>query len=148
MLSPARVKQDVYYKIVDHNVAHEIIDGEVIIIHFDTGNYYSLEGIAAQMWQWFAARASRQQILDAFQDLESRQIQNLDEFIDFLLKEELLMITDVAPEQQSTLPLPKREVPFQSPRFTKYNDMQILLMSDPLHDVDETGWPNLEEDKV
>ena len=150
MLSPARVKQDVYYKIVDHNVAHEIIDGEVIIIHFDTGNYYSLEGIAAQMWQWFAARASRQQILDAFQDLQPRQIQHLDEFIDFLLKEELLMTTEPGAESESpsTSSLPKHEVPFQSPKYTKYNDMQVLLMSDPLHDVDETGWPNLEEDKV
>jgi len=32
---------------------------------------------------------------------------------------------------------------FVSPVLHKYNDMQELLAADPIHDVDGTGWPNI-----
>ena len=32
--------------------------------------------------------------------------------------------------------------PFEAPILNKYNDMQELLLLDPIHDVDEAGWPN------
>ena len=31
--------------------------------------------------------------------------------------------------------------PFEAPRLTKYTDMRDLLVLDPIHDVDESGWP-------
>jgi len=140
--------QEFYYTIASHKVAHEIIDGEAIVIHFDTGNYYSLAGIASQLWQWFAAGATRQQILDAFQDLQSDQIQSIDAFTDALVKEEILEKNVADAGRQPTSPLPSHEVAFEEPKFSKYNDMQNLLLSDPIHDVDETGWPNVETDTV
>ena len=32
---------------------------------------------------------------------------------------------------------------FQKPTFEKYTDMQQLLLLDPIHDVDDTGWPHV-----
>jgi Coenzyme PQQ synthesis protein D (PqqD) len=142
------VEPDFYFHISDNKVAHEIIDGEAIVIHFESGNYYSLQGIAAQLWQWFASRASRREILDAFQDLSPDQIQSFDSFTEALVKEEILEKSVASADRQPTSPLPKRKVPFELPSFSKYNDMQNLLLSDPIHDVDETGWPNLKADKV
>lgn len=136
---------DIYYKIIEHKVAHEIIDGEAVVIHFDTGNYYSLNGISSQLWQWLAARATRRQILDAFQPLSPAQIQSFDDFMDSLAAEEVVEKTPAEPGQQPSSPLPAGQVPFELPAFVKYNDMQNLLMSDPIHEVDETGWPHLPE---
>ena len=31
---------------------------------------------------------------------------------------------------------------FEAPKLSKYTDMEQLLLLDPVHDVDETGWPN------
>ena len=31
---------------------------------------------------------------------------------------------------------------FTAPVLSKYTDMEQLLLLDPIHDVDETGWPN------
>lgn len=31
---------------------------------------------------------------------------------------------------------------FPAPRLERYTDMQDLLLLDPIHDVDERGWPN------
>ena len=30
---------------------------------------------------------------------------------------------------------------FNAPALQKYSDMQELLLLDPIHDVDEAGWP-------
>jgi hypothetical protein len=139
------MEQTAFYRIVSQKVAHEIIDGEVIVIHFDTGDYFSMEGVSSQVWQWLAAGASRRQIRDAFRDLQPEQVESLDAFIASLVKEELIEETAGQPPAPS---LPKGEVAFEAPKFMKYNDMQNLLMSDPIHDVDETGWPNLEADNV
>ena len=32
--------------------------------------------------------------------------------------------------------------PFVAPELKRYADMQDLLLLDPVHDVDEKGWPN------
>jgi len=130
-----------YYKILDKKVAHEIIDGEAIIIDFDTGNYYSLNGIAADIWQWVASGASRQQIIDAFREIQPDQIQGLDAFFDQLVKEQILEKSEGNSETNPLAVVPTGEIPFHLPALEKYNDMQALLLSDPIHEVDETGWP-------
>jgi hypothetical protein len=32
--------------------------------------------------------------------------------------------------------------PHATPTITRYDDLQMLLQIDPVHDVDATGWPN------
>ena len=134
---------EISYQIIEHKVAHEIIDGEAIVIHFDSGNYYSFTGLSSQLWQWIAAGATRRQILEAFQPLTPEQIHAFDEFMDSLVAEEILAIVPAPEGRQPLSPLPAGEVPFAPPAFVKYNDMQNLLISDPIHEVDETGWPHL-----
>lgn len=140
------MESETYYRIVDSKVAHEIIDGEAIIIHFDTGNYYSLNGISSRMWEWFEARASRTQIHEAFKPMTIDQAKGLDAFIENLVQEGILEKTSSGADSPATLP--RHEIPFELPTLSKYNDMQVLLLSDPIHDVDETGWPNLEADSA
>ena len=37
---------------------------------------------------------------------------------------------------------PAAELPnFERPKLGKYTDMQDLLLADPIHEVDEQGWP-------
>ena len=31
--------------------------------------------------------------------------------------------------------------PFEPPTLSKYKDMQDMLLLDPVHDVEEAGWP-------
>jgi hypothetical protein len=44
--------------------------------------------------------------------------------------------------------VPAARQPYEAPALHKYNDMQDLLLLDPVHDVDETGWPNISPEKV
>jgi hypothetical protein len=135
------MEPELSYRIIEQKVAHEVIDGEAVVIHFETGNYYSLTGLSSQVWQWFATRATRSQIIEALGPLTPAQIQSLDDFIESLVKEGIL----AKDPQVEPGPAPaKYEGPFEPPRFEKYHDMQNLLLSDPIHDVDATGWPNLD----
>lgn len=45
----------------------------------------------------------------------------------------------------STTPNPDK-LHFEEPIFHKYTDMEDLLLLDPIHDVDETGWPKPHQD--
>jgi hypothetical protein len=133
------------FHVANTKVAHEIIDGEAVVIHLETGHYYSLTGLSAQLWQWFAAGASRGQILDALDPLTEQQVASVDQFIHSLVAEGILEPGAGAAESG---PLPKYGAAFEAPAFAKYNDMQNLLLSDPIHDVDETGWPHLDPGAV
>lgn len=35
---------------------------------------------------------------------------------------------------------------FETPALHKYSDMQDLLLLDPIHEVDDTGWPSPKND--
>jgi hypothetical protein len=137
---------DTRFKIIDHKVAHEIIDGEAVVIHFDSGNYYSMNGVSSQVWQWLAAGASRRQILGAFRELTPEQVQSIDGFAESLVTEEVLQRLPEPTAAESLPEVPAHTLTFEEPKFVKYNDMQNLLLSDPIHDVDEMGWPNLAPD--
>jgi hypothetical protein len=40
-----------------------------------------------------------------------------------------------------------KEHRFEIPALEKYTDMEELLLLDPIHEVDETGWPNIAPDQ-
>jgi len=58
------------------------------------------------------------------------------------LLEEGLIVPAPADNPGSPLPVPERSsVGFSTPTMSVYTDMEDLLLLDPIHDVDETGWP-------
>lgn len=138
-----------HYLIAEKDIAHEIIDGEAIIIHFDSGNYYSLNGMAATFWEWLEAGATYGEMTGAFQNLTEDDIAEINGFVEGLVRENILARVDEplpANRPADRLP-PKSQLVFQAPRFDKYNDMQHLLLSDPIHEVDEErGWPHAQPD--
>ena len=62
-----------------------------------------------------------------------------------LQQENLIVPVDVAGDIDFTKLAPSHnghEKPsFNPPSLNKYSDMQELLLLDPIHDVDEAGWP-------
>lgn len=128
---------DFRYQIPTGKVAHETIDGEVIVLQFDTGFYFSLSNNAARIWQWITDGASWGEIRNAFEPLTAEQAAALDAFGEQLLGDNLVSKVDAA----GAIGLPRGEVRFEIPKMEKYGDMQDLLLADPIHEVDETGWP-------
>ncbi len=134
---------NVYYQIPEGQVAHEIIEGEVIILRFDTGFYFSLNGSAVNLWQWLSEGASWQQMLEAFEPLTPDQTATLEAFMERLVKDNLV-IKATEPTASTVPTLPKQAIRFELPAMEKYGDMQDMLLADPIHEVDEAGWPRLQ----
>ena len=70
-------------------------------------------------------------------------------FLTELLEEDLIVADQSADGQRFELQDkghnqgdPKGKPAFVEPTITGFNDMQELLLLDPIHDVDETGWPS------
>ena len=64
-------------------------------------------------------------------------------FADRLVSEELLVRVDdgaVRPRITAVVQASER-TPFMEPLIEKYEDMQDLLMLDPIYEVDFAGWP-------
>jgi hypothetical protein len=133
------------YHIAVTKIAHEVIDGEAVVINLETGNYYGMTGISSQLWQWVAEGVSRREILDALAPLTAEQEGEVDRFLESLVAEGIL---EAGSGLHAAEPLAKYNAPYETPAFVKHNDMQNLLLSDPIHDVDETGWPHLDPGTV
>lgn len=132
------------YKIHSPRIAHETIDDETVLIDFDNGVYFSTTGTGAAILDWLAVGLTRDEVMEAmsrhFSGDPSVMGIALDDFIRQLEAEALILPTDAAPPSQLSAS-PEAPSPFSPPVLEKYTDMQELLLLDPIHEVNEQGWP-------
>ena len=130
-------------------VVHETIEGEVIIINLDNGNYYSLDRVGADIWGLVESGATVGEMAEAItRRYEGRRavIENAVNQLIAELQEEELIILDTAKEHESIMTQAETDPEtegrgFETPILHKYTDMQDLLLLDPIHEIDEAGWP-------
>ena len=134
------------------HVIHETIDGEVIVINLASGNYYSLRGSGASVWEILATGPSGVDevvtVAGGHFDASPDEIRaGVAPFVEQLMAEELVVwgngqrdgagIGGAAPDVRQR---------FAAPSLEKYTDMQDLVLLDPVHEVDATGWPQQRPD--
>jgi hypothetical protein len=122
------------YRLNTPRFAAESFDDEVVVLDLDRGVYYSLEGAAAWLYRELAGGASLDRLIEACPASYARQA---GEIAQRLVDESVLAAT-----VESGQPPAEATPPNASPRMTRYDDLQLLLQIDPVHDVDATGWPN------
>jgi len=116
------------YRINTAKAISETLDGETIIINLETGCYYSINPAGSQIWNTLIEGIN----LDTSSP-------NILTFLEQLTQEGLLIETNSEKIPVTTIN------PIEVPVFTKYTDMQEMLLADPVHDVDTAGWPNLKQ---
>ena len=138
------------------SVVSEIIDGEVVIMNLKSGNYHSSLGIGAVVWAWIEERKTLRESerLASFRyDASAEEITvTLKEFFNRLVEEDLVREIavedpDRANAQDYNAPTPPTKERYEIPKLCTYSDMQDILLLDPIHDVDEAGWPKPRDDK-
>jgi hypothetical protein len=140
------------FRFEDSKVVQEAFDDEVVIIHLDSGNYYSLDKVGGEIWGLIATGASVAEIVEDVSiryDGDRPELENsVLNFLEVLQQENLLkcdVSAGTAPEplviDGRCVPAPDK-LPFETPTLHKFTDMQDLLLLDPIHEVDDTGWPN------
>jgi hypothetical protein len=137
------------FRVNTPTVTHETIDGEAVIINLDSGNYYSLVDAGSLIWALVDRGASASEVQNLVQQTYQGDVPNIDQGVHELLtelqQENLIVSVDAAPAADLTGVMPSsngHEKPlFNAPSLNKFSDMQELLLLDPIHDVDDAGWP-------
>ncbi len=138
-----------YLRINSPNVVREFFDGEVVVVNLESGSYYSLENVASRIWLLFEQQLSGAEVvtlLSQHYKVDSGFFQtSFDKFVGQLIAEKLVVVESqpgVRSGNESVSQIVNgATAPFAEPTARKYNDMQDLLLLDPIHDVDDAGWP-------
>jgi len=142
-----------YLKVNAPNVVHETIDGETILLDLNTGNYFSLDGPGALIWEYIEKTANWKKIIEILAAENAGQqdeiTHSVTAFVNKLVEENLMVQADAenadADVAELESSLKKAAADYSSLKVNKYSDMQDLLLLDPIHEVDEKGWPESKE---
>lgn len=138
------------FKINSSQVAQETIDGEVVIINLQSGIYYSLQNVGASIWGLIENGMTIDQTIEGIARQYDGNRSDIDSGINQLIAE-LKQADLIEPVEETVnpdaIPIPEttEKLRFEMPVLQQYEDMQDLLLLDPIHAVDDTGWPNRPE---
>ncbi len=152
------MNQSLRYKINAPHIVHEIFpDEEAAIINLKSGNYYSLDPVGAFVWAHIESGATVGEIVEEIHGRYEGDLAEIsgeiNRFLGVLQEEQLIVAaTDSSdnPDGQAIKPATSgngAKIAFSPPMLERYNDMQELLLLDPIHEVDETGWPHRKQEK-
>ncbi len=139
------------YRMNNPGVIQETLDGEAVIVNLLSGTYYSLDRAGGVIWNLLISGMSSEDILSQLESIFATDRATLaaavGELTATLVQEELIVplkegtaLADIAPAGVN-VPASER-LPFEKPVLHRYTDMQELLLLDPIHEVDERGWPH------
>lgn len=131
-------------------VIFEDFGDETILIHLDTGFYYSLDAIGMTLWGLLSQRLPTEDVVARLGEIyvgSAEEIARTTEvFLGKLVDEGLLRACDEPRslnqlEAAAAPSVSTAQIPFQAPTLTRFEDMEEMLLLDPVHDVTEEGWP-------
>lgn len=124
-------------------VAHERVEDEVIAINLATGAYFSLRDSAADAWSLLLEGADADGVAAALAEahgLDAAQIAaDVHTYVAALVDAGLL--NEHPEDAAAPVTAPTCSNPYTAPTIERYDDMEELLLLDPIHEVDDAGWP-------
>jgi hypothetical protein len=148
------MKGKIHYSINLTQVVFEKFDDEIVLINLKNGNYFSINKVARIIWELIEKGLDKASIFFKIAKMYNKAIEEIEdemnEFIGELLKEALINPIELANEENDSN-LSEETVQKQDKQYTKpfleiYTDMQDLILLDPIHEVDDTGWPNIKDE--
>lgn len=119
---------------------HETIENETILIDSETGHVLLLSGFASTLWASLVDGADIESLLSAVGDRfgdEARSATNT--FVENLRSANMIVPAEGAsPTDGFKISWPDQ---FLEPVLERYDDIANIIAMDPIHDVDDTGWP-------
>ena len=135
---------DICYEVAAPEVVDEDFGGEIVVLNLSDGRYFSLRGVAASLWRDVRAGHRPDAIVGAVREAEGRLAQEVtDYFVALaqagLIRQRTQAVAEVPATAASVSELLTERA---SPVMEAFDDMAELILSDPIHDVEEDiGWP-------
>ena len=140
------------YRVNSPHVISETVGGETIIVNLARGHYFSLQGTAVEVWQGLErGEAAETIVLELEQRYEAGDGEigaAVKKLLDDFVTAELVVVEGNGTGAVTRAPAQDvgERVPFVSPSFTTFTDMQDIILLDPVHEVDTRGWPHASAD--
>jgi Coenzyme PQQ synthesis protein D (PqqD) len=125
----------------------DIFDEELIIAHYGSGLYYSISSTGSLIWQALRSGMTDESVIAWLAGQFPKDAAAIDPmvraFVTRLLEEGLIVPIGSSPAKPPpALPEVDR---LGAPILQRYDDLQELLLLDPVHDVEDAGWPHRAE---
>ena len=125
------------------DVIHESFDNETVIVNLRAGVYFSLDEAGLQVWKQIGDGTTDVDLAALWQKTHGVDAAEaaavMKAFLQELHREQLIVVDAVSELVADAAPLPQAKL---KPTLQKFTDLQDLLMLDPIHEVDEQGWPH------
>jgi hypothetical protein len=137
---------DACYRINSPTVIYERFDEELVAINLDKGTYHSMAGSAGDAFELLSEEATLGEIAGALAEKYAATTGEIGTALaPFLeqLETEQLIVPVAIPKRQGPLRVAgnKTGVQFAAPSLQAFNDLEGLLLLDPIHEVGDEGWP-------
>ncbi len=127
------------------SVVHETLDGETILIHLASGTYFSLTGSGPAVWDLLVSGCAVGVTAATVAGTDAGAQEAVRDFIGSLLAEDLL-VTSGGDATATPVAPPQSAGDYAPPVLARYDDMEYLLLLDPIHEASDNGWPALPAD--
>jgi hypothetical protein len=127
---------DVPLRVAHANVHSKVFEDEVVILDMGTGTYHSLRGGGVGIWELVLEQSTPATVVAAFtgDDIAAE--------VDAALAQLVAAGVVVADPTIDAGAPPVASRPFAPVEIETFTDMQDVLLLDPIHEVDEAGWPH------
>jgi hypothetical protein len=137
------------FRITGPKIVHEEFEDEVLIVNLETGAYYSARSLAAEIWTRISVETTKEIVNDLhgrYGHGEHDVRLSVMRYFEELQREGLIVPAETLPERSAEAAKAQSYVRrgdgvFRAPVLNKFDDMKELLLLDPIHDFDDTGWP-------
>ena len=116
-------------------VTADKFDGEIVLIHIQSGLYFSLRGAAVSLWEAMKAPIEASSLLAMFGKLPASEAAKVEATLR-LFQERGLVVESEGPFSTPST------VAYEGPVVESYDDLADLITLDPIHDVGVKGWPH------
>lgn len=132
-----------FFEVATPDCVADDFDGEIVAINMKNGIYYCVRELGAAIWRDLVEGHSLTSVIEGAKKLDAALEEPMRALVGKLVGEGLLRERASTCAATSPLSLPTAwEAGGRSLDIENYEDMQDLVLADPIHDVDaEQGWP-------
>lgn len=134
------------YFIDRERIISEEIDGDTVVINLETGCYYSINQTASFIFFAYDYGDTFNQVLKGYQLIfsvdEKKATTDVNNITSYLVDKKLL--TEGSPTQIKKVEY--TPLTYVKPLIEEFDDMQEMLLLDPIHEVKEEGWPHKKDE--
>lgn len=139
------------FEVAVPEVIAEEFGTEIVVLNLGNGKYFSLTGLAVDLWRDVSGGHRPKDLVERLMALHGEVGNGAQIFFQDLIREGLIrpvQTVGASPSLEEAKVLAALNQDVRPPKLEAFDDMAELILSDPIHDVDEDlGWPVKREAK-